>query len=568
MKNQSHNLRLMVITIFLLTLPTGFALPDLKNSTFVYSELSVQPNLTKTQPHILSISHYDGYYGYHDSIYDYNATVVRIGRVNYFNNFTNNYCYEQRLLLRVIQNNGSVIEIKYNDTDDEIQDINYCIVNGYNPIKIYPLFNQYILVTYTHAANTSDNTTFRDRGVILDWSGKNISTLDFGPSYLSPGTNNWIPYELIVKNIGASKMGLLRLSAVSGTNDFEWRHSDSIENFNLLLLQSDKIYNLTSFQVSLLVTNGEYAIIYTNTTIKTNNALAAQFIGIYAIMLNYMYTKAPQKMVLYELPTKDLTFTGLSCSVDSGQLCIASVVRTPTTNINATTTSDNFYVRIRLPSSGTTSSETTVSLDPMLPVNNGSLVTNVKIIPNRGYAVINRAYYGQNINFTFDLYDEDDKLSVIYNSLLNQIIANFDGAFDVLQNNTILMALNGTATSWKYFLFDLLPLRNLQVRAMYPPKNDIISLYATIINITFDDLVYLGANSNLTIYQTINQTNITRQIINGNNCCGCSSSEEVIVLKVPNYTFNDPLGQYFLKMDYGFVYSEHDKPQLKNGPDV
>ncbi|CAG8747323.1 42025_t:CDS:2, partial [Gigaspora margarita] len=313
----------------------------------------------------------------------------------------------------------------------------------------------------------------------------------------------------------------------------------------------------SSFQASLFLTSNDgYAIIYTDTTIKTtNNALAAQFIEIYAIILNYNQTITPQRMVLYELPAKDLTFTRLSCSVGFDHLCIASVVHTQTTqiqNVNATTTSDNFYMRIRL-----LPSKTIVSLDPMLPTNNRSLVTNVKKIPYKGYAVINRAYYGQNINFTFDLYDDDDKLSINDNFLLKQINANFDGAFDMLQNNTILVALNRMATSWKIFLFDLLPYSRM--RATYPSKNDTIPLYITIIFITFDDIV---SSIDLTIYQMINQTVIPRH--KGYYYESGGISREIIMFNVPNYAFNDQYEQYFIQIDYryGFSYSyEYDNNQ-------
>ncbi|CAG8673628.1 36807_t:CDS:2, partial [Gigaspora margarita] len=45
-----------------------------------------------------------------------------------------NYCYEQRLLLRVIKADGSVIPINYENAT-EIQDINYCSVT---PLAKHP----------------------------------------------------------------------------------------------------------------------------------------------------------------------------------------------------------------------------------------------------------------------------------------------------------------------------------------------------------------------------------------------------------------------------------------------
>ncbi|RIB27420.1 hypothetical protein C2G38_1777401 [Gigaspora rosea] len=180
-------------------------------------------------------------------------------------------------------------------------------------------------------------------------------------------------------------------------------------------------------------------------TFTSNKTLAVQFsanAGIYAIMLGYNQPKTPKSFILYQLTTPNITFTGLYCSVDFvfiGHSCIASI---------RTTAVSTFYVRIRFLSSGTI-----LSLDQMFPPNNGSL-TNLRMLPLGGYALITRVYHGQIINFTFNLYDDDDKLSE-YNFPLKQITANFDGAFDVLQNNTMLVALNETTTSWQILSVNL-----------------------------------------------------------------------------------------------------------------
>ncbi|RIB05357.1 hypothetical protein C2G38_600937 [Gigaspora rosea] len=215
MKIQSYNLRFMIIIIFLLTfLPTGLTQTTVQYSYFTYQETSFQPNLTGTQPHILHIDHYND---------NSDTAVVRIARVNYYKNVTKNYCYEQRLLLRVIKADGSVIQINYENAT-EIQDINYCAVTtlAKNPLNIYPLFDKYILVTYTHATNTSDSSTYVDRGMVFHWNGTIISKLEFGPSYLYPGTN-WYPKEFIINNI-TPKNGFLRLFAANGNelDSFKW----------------------------------------------------------------------------------------------------------------------------------------------------------------------------------------------------------------------------------------------------------------------------------------------------------------------------------------------------------
>ncbi|CAG8682908.1 2983_t:CDS:2, partial [Dentiscutata heterogama] len=399
-------------------------------------------NLTGVQPHIIEIKHYDDNTG---------TSVVRVARTNYYNYFTYNYCYEPRVLLRVIQANGSVIEINY-DNSTEIQYINYCTVtNGAsgpkNPINFYPLFDQYILVTYTHAINITDNTTYTDRGMVFDWSGNVVSNLDFGPSYLYLGTI-WVPNEYIVNNI-TPKKGFLRLSAafINGVGSFKWAQYQYSDNGIFYLLQNDTVAGAgltTSFQVTVIATlDGGYALTYANTTrtpVTSNNTLATQFAasgGIYAIFVGYNQTKTPQRMILFELTTPNLTFTHIYCSVDFvyiGHSCIAYVTQTQTQTIQnvtttvitttitptgaaptvvpvtttttapltTTTSTENFYVRIRFLSTGSI-----LSLDPIFPPNKGSL-TNVRTLPRGGYALVDRALYGLNVNYTFDLYNESD----------------------------------------------------------------------------------------------------------------------------------------------------------------
>ncbi|CAG8596274.1 3679_t:CDS:1, partial [Cetraspora pellucida] len=156
----NDNLVIIIITIFLLTtLPTGFTQYTINYDNITYLETSVQSNLTRAPPRIIDIRHYEDSLG---------TAVVRVARENYVAG--NNICYERRLLIRVIQENGTVIPINIDNTT-LIPDINYCYVANKNPIQVYPLFDEYILVTYTHVTNTSDNTTFVDKGFVVDWSG-------------------------------------------------------------------------------------------------------------------------------------------------------------------------------------------------------------------------------------------------------------------------------------------------------------------------------------------------------------------------------------------------------------
>ncbi|CAG8689277.1 16193_t:CDS:2, partial [Gigaspora margarita] len=569
----------LVFTIILLTiLPTeltqnvqnvplplnnnNFTQHFLTSSIITHSEISIQPNLTGAQSRILHIDHY------HDSP----TTVVRIARENYVSDGRVR-CFERRLLLRVIQANGTIIEINF-DNIEEIQDINYCLV--YNPIpkqpiNVYPLFEQYILVTYTHATNTSDNTTFTDRGLVLDWGGNIISKLDFGPSYLAPGTN-WYPNEYIVNNI-TPKKGFLRLSTinVNRVGILVWRQYGYNGNGIFSLLSNDIVPNLnpggSSFQITVFPTlNDGYAIVYANSTnnVATSDPLTAQFIakaGIYAILLTYNQTKTSERIILHEMNTPNITFTALRCSIDYvsiGGSCIVYVQQ-----IVQETTNFTFYIRIRFLSSGSVMTLSTIF---------NLSIANIITMPLGGYITILRSPIDQNINFSFVLYDENNKLSDwVYPH--QSILANLYGAFDITGNNLLLIAQNETTTFWSLLSIKLPPLSllkdsgydNLHVVTTYPQIHTTNLILSTnVINITFLDQISLS-DGNLNINQIINQTNILRQRINSRTCDNnkCYISNNTVILEVFTSTFNDPGGKYFIQMDNNFVRSfAYNEPML------
>ncbi|CAG8673613.1 36806_t:CDS:2 [Gigaspora margarita] len=443
--------------------------------------------------------------------------------------------------------------------------------------------------------------------MVFNWDGKIISKPEFDKSFLSPGTTNWYPNEFVVNNISPKK-GFLRLSTVNGINgedSFKWsqyqyNETDGYEG-SFSLLKNDTVSalkNYTSFQVTVFATlDGGYALIYANTTtsnrnFNTSNPLAAQFsadAAIYAIMLGYNQSQTPQGLILHQLTTPNLTFTKLYCSVDYvliGHSCIAYVAQkqteqnvttivittttTPTgaaltvvpvtTTISAppTTITNSFYLRIRFLLSGSV-----ISLDPIFPPNNESL-PNIRSLPLGGYAVINRATFGQILIFLFN--ESNDLFN--YNFL--PITSNFDGAFDILQNNSMLVALNETTTSWQIRSIKLPP---LSLYNAYPPKGSKnLTLNSNSISITYQDPTTLN-KGNLYIYQsTINGSKTLRQLINTKSCNlgnGCSVSGKVVTFKVLDCTFNDPNAQYYIELDNDFIKSSiYNEPILGIDPNM
>ncbi|CAG8647852.1 10915_t:CDS:2, partial [Dentiscutata heterogama] len=451
------------------------------------------------------------------------------------------------IVVRISQANGSVTEINF-DNIEEIQDINYCFVNGKNPITTYPLFDQYILVTYTHATNTSDNTTFTDRGMVLDWSG----------------------------NIISPKKGFLRLSMVTGTNYAEWKQYGYKGNGIFYLLQNDTLdldLSLNSLLTTFATLNGGYALVYANTSNGTasNNTLAAQFTadaGLYAIMLNYNQTKTNKTIILHEMSTPNvkISFSTLYCSIDNvfvGHTCIVAGI--PVQNVS-TSTPTPFYIKVRFLSTGSV-----FKLESIFNIPLSSGIAIIRAMPFGGYALISRSYNVLAVNFNFSLYDD-------YNNQSNwmfpwqPIIANLVGVFDILGNNTMLIALNETSTSWNLFSIDLPRLApyydigygNMQVNSTYPPKDSNgLALNSNKISITYQNPVLL-ADGILYIYQKTSKGDVLRQSIKSKTCDAseCNILNNVVTLYVLNCTFNQPGGQYYIQIDNNFVMSADDRESI------
>ncbi|CAG8514372.1 16695_t:CDS:2 [Gigaspora margarita] len=409
-----YNLAIAVIVVFLLTgLSTEFT--QLEYSDFTYTEISSQANLTENPPHVLVIRHYQN---------NANTSIVHIGRENFIT--CTNLCLEQRLFPRFLQGNGNFIEINFNNTK-EIQDINYCYVNGKNPISIYPLFDQYILGSYIHVNDTSNTATYMVRGIITNWNGNITSIIDFRPSYLFPNSSIWEPNELIVNNIVPQK-GFLRLSRMCGTNDFEWNCYKTTRLLQIILT------------LPTTLDNG-YVIIYSD--------MSFGCAILYAMKLKYN-EKAYVRFTLFQLTQPNITFTSFFCSVDYvyvGHLCIAYVTITITSQAptNMTTISTTTLVPLTisvtfLPARPTTSAMQGLYYLKIRVLASGSVLEADHIVSNEisgniralslgGYTSILQQPSGFVIDFIFRLFNESNQL-LDYYIQMNPIITNLFTAWN------------------------------------------------------------------------------------------------------------------------------------------
>ncbi|CAG8844837.1 17456_t:CDS:2, partial [Gigaspora margarita] len=218
-----------------------FTQNTIENSSFTYLTYqetpSVQVNLTEAQPHILTFSHYNDNSG---------TVVVRITRVNYYNYITMNYCYEQRLLLRVIQSNRNVNEINYENAS-EIQDINY--FNNITPKNGFYVYLQLMVMKQ------------------IPSNGANIDSTN--------GT-----------------FSLLQNDTVPGLPD-----PTSFQVTAIATLDGG---------YALIYTNTTNRTFTSDNVLAAQFSANA---GIYAIMLGYNKPKTPQSFILYQLTTPNITFT-------------------------------------------------------------------------------------------------------------------------------------------------------------------------------------------------------------------------------------------------------------------
>ncbi|CAG8800926.1 16589_t:CDS:2, partial [Racocetra persica] len=329
--------------------------------------------------------------------YDDGTTLVHLIRDGIQQANCSGHSLEPILRIRVIQLNGSVIEINANLDMDSL---NYCLFENIygvlvNPIVIYPLQQPFILMNYYKAKNSSDPKTYEEWGQVIDWSGKNLSNIRYGPSYINP-QGVWTPYSKIVLNIN-QRLGFLRYAAV-GNGTSQWIEFQQYSVF-------------TSIQIAAISTvNSGYGIFYAICSDKENELLAIKC-TLNAKFVSYNQTSNGRVAILYELSQK-VNITGLYCdlvSVGLGHACTMVIDSSSTTNTSSiTNTPVNFL------SSGLVLSSNVIT--DILPFFANTTVPAIgwrmKAMPFGGYILDNNAYNNSNISYHYIFaYDENNILA-------------------------------------------------------------------------------------------------------------------------------------------------------------
>src|SRR6266542_4345325 len=102
--------------------------------------------------------------------YNDNKIVARIVRKNSSHiKEDDNTCLDTYLSLRTIYPDGKVVPI---DIKLNIQDFNFCVGTGHNPLTISSVKNDFLLVTYTEATDLNNAYTYSAWGMIIDLNGR------------------------------------------------------------------------------------------------------------------------------------------------------------------------------------------------------------------------------------------------------------------------------------------------------------------------------------------------------------------------------------------------------------
>ncbi|PKY31731.1 hypothetical protein RhiirB3_393528 [Rhizophagus irregularis] len=102
--------------------------------------------------------------------YGDNTIVLQIVR-----NLSGGNCFETKISFRVIYPNGTIIPIDLSMEELEIQSFNFCTVDGFNPITLKAIETKkgnFIIVTYTVAADVNNPLTYNDYLMLIDLNGK------------------------------------------------------------------------------------------------------------------------------------------------------------------------------------------------------------------------------------------------------------------------------------------------------------------------------------------------------------------------------------------------------------
>ncbi|RGB32297.1 hypothetical protein C1646_707122 [Rhizophagus diaphanus] len=501
--------------------------------------------------------------------YDDGTMVVRIVRKNTTTSINNYLCFYEMLSLRIISPDGTVVE---KDLKLDIQPLNYCVfqmVSGgiWMEFMKYQLIRKnQIFIAYYNAADINNPSTYVEWGMVIDYDGNVLSRTTIGLPFIDNTLQIAIPSDEFILNINREK-GFMRFGR-SQSNNIVWQQfrvepDGTITNltFGELLIAAETGASVTAMHT---VDEG-YAIAFANSTTAFNatNPLIPQG-QLYILPIGYNQNPG-NPLLLYQTPIPDLAFVSLICNVafaGVGQVCTLTAVQM---NPAGTLPINTFYIKINFLSSGSVTSFRVINR--ILPVGNANIVWVVNSLPFGGYLLTNTFPNGPGFFMYGFLFDEDNPDPINWEFPEPQPIG-IKGVYQILPNNTLLVSQVETSNSWQFQVIDLQKFdgnrdngySNLNVESTVPAIKTTINPNIQNITINFYDPVELS-DGLLSIYQLIDNQSYLRQRISESSC-KLENDGKTVYANILGSTFSVSNGNYYIKMDNGFVVDKSYKEPL------
>ncbi|CAG8457748.1 3633_t:CDS:10 [Funneliformis mosseae] len=490
------------------------------------------------------------------------SIVIRIARVNESVLPENNkICLEQYLSLRTIYPDGNVVSV---DNPLEIPDFNFCILqmNGMkSTIEIYPIRNNFLLVTYTTNTNVPpDPFSYYEWGMIVDLNGNSYGKILFGPAVVDHVTNEWSPEEAAIEVNFNPDRGFIRLSPITNTSDFIWQQY-SVDKYGEIQLLAEDIVQfprfLSTVTIAIPMVDERYAIVYANSTdsgATLENPFKTQG-GIYAIILEYGKVTEREPVVLYQTQIQGINFNKIDCDINYvgyGQTCIVTGIFT------GRAIKDRFYLKIDFLSSGTV-----YSVTPLREENSTITQYSVQALPYGGYLLKGFEKVNKQIQITGYIFN--DNVELFNWSLPNPTASYLRAPSEILRNNTFVLAQSVQVEdkrSWALITTDLHKFEeekdhgynNFHIDSTFPENNVMIKI-GELNNLTIT--YYKGVDlsgGHILIFQ---DDGSIRQNTSGidNRYVSLSEDGTTVFVKIINCIFSQPGKNYYVSIGNNFVKS-------------
>ncbi|CAG8518138.1 6542_t:CDS:2 [Rhizophagus irregularis] len=482
--------------------------------------------------------------------YGDNTIVLQIVR-----NLSGGNCSETKISFRVIYRNGTIIPIDLPMEELGIQYFNFCTVDGFNPISLKAIETKkgnFIVVTYTVAADVNNPFTYNDYLMLIGLNGTIYSKTLMGPSLIDSSNNNtWRPQQSFIYPNVNNEQGFLYFAPLSsGLNDVNNGIFSKITDMVL-------VFQVQPSVVSTV--DGGYMFIYPNIT-TSQDPYSSQS-GLYAMYCGYGSNITREPVILYET-IMTLDIINLNCVIsysEVGQICLIT--------IQPNSTDPNpipVYIQVKYLSLGSVFDVKHVyaTLPTIIGINQ---LTDPQFmitpLPFGGY------FYSvvQTTNISSDIWgfvlDENGKFNPW--NLSYPTLSDSNASRQILTNNTLVMLKPIVGQNWSIITTDLYKIHedygygNIFISNTTPAIYDSIPARETNpLKITYTIPIVLS-NGTITIFQSNGSSNpgIVRQTINGLNQKYVTFNNNTVSIDIIESTFNIPDTTYYVMIENNFVSS-------------